>query len=124
MNPSEKSCFTLCSSCFRCGDKGRYAKCQNCSGRHDPFDKSVPDDDDFCQCTQGVLRWKTQKGRLIVRRMKSNPFAGQVITESKTQDERDWEAYLVDLRQRMDDENFNPIEVENINPFERDFKVL
>lgn len=124
MNPSDKSCFALCKSCYRCGDKGRYAKCQTCSGRHDPFEKIPEDPDDFCQCTQGVLRWKTRNGKLIIRRMKNDPFAGQVITQSKTQDERDWENYLVDLRERMDDETYNPIIVEDVNPFEKNFKVL
>ena len=38
-NPSNKDCWTYCTSCSRCADKGRYTHCNKCSGRFDPKGK-------------------------------------------------------------------------------------
>lgn len=108
-NPSNKPCWVYCGSCGRCGDKGRYTKCNQCSGRYDPNGKIDVDNDDFCDCKNGVLRWKTKQGRLIVTRFKSDPFAGKVSYEKKSQDERDWDSYVNDMRNKMGDPNWNPI---------------
>lgn len=110
-NPSTKPCWTFCSSCNRCQDKGRYSKCGDCSGRYDPLGKTDPHPDDFCDCKNGVLRWRTQEGRLIITRFKSNPFKGKVNYEKKTQDERDWDSYVKDMREKLGDPNFNPITI-------------
>jgi hypothetical protein len=108
-NPSNKPCWVYCGSCGRCGDKGRYTKCNKCSGRYDPNGKIDVNNDDFCDCKNGVLRWKTKQGRLIVTRFKSNPFAGKVSYEKKSQDEMDWDSYVSDMRNKMGDPNWNPI---------------
>ena len=108
-NPSSKPCWETCAACYRCKDKGRYTKCHSCSGRHDPFLRTDPDPDDFCSCTEGILRWRAKDGRLIVSKYRSNPFATKLITETKTQDEKDWEAYVWDLREKLDNPNYDPI---------------
>lgn len=109
INPTEKSCWNFCFSCNRCQDKGRYSKCQGCSGRYDPKLTIPSDDDDFCDCRNGNLRWRTRQGRLIVTKFKSNPFKGEVKYEKKSEDERDWDSYVKDMREKMNEPNWNPI---------------
>lgn len=110
-NPVTKDCWTFCPSCNRCQDKGRYSKCQSCSGRYDPKGNIDPHPDDYCDCKNGILRWRTQEGKIVHVRFKSNPFKGKVKYEKKSQDERDWDAYVKDMREKMDDPNFNPITI-------------
>ena len=100
-NPSTKDCWTFCSSCNRCQDKGKYTKCSTCSGRYDPNGDIDPHDDDFCDCKNGVLRWRTRVGKLILVRFKTNPFKGKVKYVKKTEDERDWDSYVTDMREKM-----------------------
>ena len=57
------------------------------------------------------MRWRTQEGKLIITRFKSNPFKGKVNYEKKTQDERDWDSYVKDMREKLGDPNFNPITI-------------
>lgn len=111
LNPSAKTCWSTCGACYRCKDKGRYTACGKCSGRHDPFLQTDVDPDDFCSCTEGILRWRSKAGQLIVRKYKSNPFESKVISESKTEDEQEWDAYVHDLREKFDDPNYDPITV-------------
>lgn len=110
-NPSHRQCWGTCQSCFRCEDKGRYTHCKDCSGRHDPRGHIDPDIDDYCDCRNGILRWKTQKGQRVIVPIKSNPFGGKVMAESRTEDERDWESYLGEMRERFDNPNWDPIEL-------------
>lgn len=110
-NPTEKPCWVFCSSCNRCQDKGRYTKCGSCSGRYDPEGRIDPHIDDFCDCKNGVLRWRTQEGRLLMTRFKSNPFKGEVRYEKKSEDERDWDSYVNDMREKLNDPNWNPITI-------------
>ena len=110
-NPSDKQCWSFCSSCNRCQDKGRYTKCGSCSGRYDPLGRIDECREDFCDCRNGVLRWKTKEGKLIITRFKTNPFKGEVKYEKKSEDERDWDSYVDDMREKMDDQNFNPITI-------------
>lgn len=127
-NPSYRWCWSTCSACYRCKDKGRYSQCSNCSGRHDPHLYSEPDPDDFCVCGEGILRWRARDGRLVIRKYSSNPFETKVVTEKKTEDERDWEAYLMDVRERMDNPNWDPIQITDVkpkgDPFRDGFKYL
>lgn len=112
LNPSEKRCFKLCASCFKCEDKGKYASCSTCSGRHDPgaAQKFDPYDvDSFCDCRNGVLRHRTQNGKLIIRRFMSNPYKGSVKTDAETQDERDWNNFVREKQEQLGDPNFSPI---------------
>lgn len=110
-NPAERDCWRYCFSCSRCADKGKYDKCRSCSGRFDPRGVIEHHPDDFCDCRNGVLRWRTQEGRLIITRFKSNPFKGKVNYVKKTQDERDWDSYVNDMREKMDDPTWNPITI-------------
>jgi hypothetical protein len=110
-NPTENPCWVFCTSCNRCQDKGRYTKCNSCSGRYDPEGKIDVHPDDFCDCKNGVLRWRTQEGRLLMTRFKSNPFKGTVKYEKKSEDERDWDSYVKDMREKLNDPNWNPITI-------------
>jgi hypothetical protein len=111
VNPTHKWCWNFCSSCNRCGDKGRYTRCNSCSGRYDPELKIETDNDDYCDCKNGNLRWKTRTGKLIVTKFKSNPFAGEVKYEKKSEDERDWDSYVKDTREKLGDPDWNPISI-------------
>lgn len=110
-NPTTKNCWVFCPSCNRCQDKGRYTKCGSCSGRYDPKGCIDPDKDDYCDCKNGILRWKTKEGRILMTRFKTNPFKGEVKYIKKSQDERDWDSYVKDMREKMDDPNWNPITI-------------
>lgn len=126
VNPSYRWCWSTCSACFRCGDKGRYAQCSGCSGRHDPHHAVDPDPDDFCMCKENILRWRAKNGQLVVIKYNKNPFDNTVITESKTEDEKEWDAYLMDVRERMDNPDWDPIQITDIKPKRNDgeFKYL
>jgi hypothetical protein len=39
----------------------------------------------------------------------TNPFRGQVKYEKQSEDERDWDSYVSDMREKMDNPYFNPI---------------
>lgn len=112
-NPTDKDCWVFCTSCNRCQDKGKYSKCNGCSGRYDPEGRMDPHSEDFCDCKNGVLRWKTQQGKVIMTRFKTNPFKGEVKYEKKSEDERDWDSYVNDMREKMNDPNWNPITIVN-----------
>lgn len=110
-NPTEKQCWSYCFSCGRCEDKGRFTKCKGCSGRYDPQGRIEPHPEDFCDCRNGTLRWKTQTGKVIITKFRSNPYAGSVTYEKKSEDERDWESYLKDMREKMNDPDWNPMTI-------------
>jgi len=112
-NPSTKECWQYCFSCGRCENKGRYDKCKSCSGRYDPRGIIDAHPEDYCDPRNGVLRWKTGTGRIVITRFKSNPYAGSVQIEQKTQDERDWDSYVKDTREKMNDPKWNPITIVN-----------
>lgn len=113
LNPSDRPCWRTCPSCYKCSNKGQDAKCQTCSGRHDPgvtlkFDPY--DIDCYCDCRNGILRHRTQDGRLIVRHFLSDPFGGKVSTDAETEDERDWNAFVAEKREYLNDPNWDPLE--------------
>lgn len=102
-DPALKLCFNSCSACYRCKDKGRFpGRCDTCSGCMDPAGKIDVDPDNFCQCAEGVLRWRTKNNRLIIRKYNSNPFGGRIQQKKETDDERDWERYLQEYREHME----------------------
>jgi hypothetical protein len=37
----------------------------------------------------------------------------KIITETKTQDEKDWESYVHDLREKLDNPNYDPIMIDD-----------
>lgn len=112
-NPSDKSCWKTCPSCFKCENRRRnYGVCGSCSGKHDPYGHYYPDPDDYCDCVNGILRHRTASGRLIVRKFMSNPYAGSVRTDAETQDERDWNSFIAEQRELRHDPTFNPIQIE------------
>ena len=112
-NPSTRDCWVTCKACMRCAQRGKYAKCVGCSGRHDPFGITDPHPDDTCTCTEGVLRFVTAEGKRTIVRYKSNPFAGTVTNTAKTQDERDWDSYLTSVREKMENPYFDPIIIDD-----------
>lgn len=127
LNPSHRECFDACSACFRCDQRGKYAKCAGCSGHHDPFGTIDPHPDDTCTCAEGVLRFIDSKGELHLVRYRNNPFAGTVTLMNQTEDEREWDAYVNDIREKINDPHFNPVEVVDV-PRRRkgagEFKIL
>jgi len=44
-------------------------------------------------------------------RFKTNPFKSKVKYVKKSEDERDWDSYVKDMREKMDDPNWNPISI-------------
>jgi hypothetical protein len=89
-----------------------YARCTSCSGRHDPGRRIDPYYiDDRCRCTEGVLQYRLQNGRFIIRRFPRNPFSGVVITTPETGDEREWNSYLEAKRNELGDPTYDPIRV-------------
>lgn len=113
-NPSTLPCFSLCSSCFRCEDKGKYEKCNRCSGRHDPLGKKDPyDDRDRCRCREGILQIRLKNGQLMVRQFQSSPYGGEVQTDAESQDERDWNSFISEKREQLDDPTYDPIQFED-----------
>lgn len=111
MNPIDRFCFRLCRSCYRCADKGTRDQCGSCSGRNDPQEKHDPHDvDDYCRCAEGVMQYRTSKGNLLQIRFPRDPFKGEIKREGQTEDERDWESYLNEQRERFDDEHWDPVQ--------------
>jgi hypothetical protein len=55
------------------------------------------------------MRWVTKKDFLVIRRFESNPFKKNVQTDAKKEDERDWDAFISEKREAMDDELYDPI---------------
>lgn len=110
-NPVTRPCFEMCSSCFRC-DRRRSSSCpdfENCSGVPDKEGMRVPHRDHVCTCKEGVMRWVTKKDVLVIRRFESNPFNKTVTTDAKSEDERDWDAFISEKREAMNDEFYDPI---------------
>jgi len=113
-NPTTLPCFSACSSCLRCDDKGKYEKCNRCSGRHDPDAIRDPHDiDDRCRCTEGILQYRLQTGKLIQKKFLSNPFKGKVETDAETPDEQDWRQFVTEQREKLNDPTFDPVTLED-----------
>jgi len=111
-NPSHKPCWTYCTSCSRCADKGRYTDCNQCSGRFDPQGIIDVNNDDYCDCKNGNLRWTPKNGgKSFIVKFKNNPFKSKVTYEKKSEDERDWDSYVRDMREKMNDPTWNPITI-------------
>jgi len=84
-------------------------ECDSCSGHPDQGGQRIPHDDHFCDCANGVMRWVTKDGRLIVRRYLSNPFKSEVRTDAVSQDERDWNEFLSHKREMLNNPEYDPI---------------
>jgi len=69
------------------------------------------------------LRWRDRQGRLIISKYKSNPFKAEIIVQKETEDERDWNAYLKDCREKMDNPTWDPIVITE-QPANNGFKYL
>jgi hypothetical protein len=59
--------------------------------------------DDYCDCKNG--------GKSFIVKFKSNPFKAKVTYEKKSEDERDWDSYVSDMREKMNDPTWNPITI-------------
>lgn len=114
INPTDRTCFIACVSCNRCAQKGSRALCSSCSGRFDPKLKRDPYDiDDRCRCREGVLQYRTKVGRLVVTKLPNNPFKQTMKFDSITQDEKEWEQYVDEERERLNDPGFDPVRFNN-----------
>lgn len=112
-NPADKDCWKYCRSCGRCENRfNNYcdSKCNGCSGRFDPRGMRHPHHRDYCRCKEGVLQWVTQEGKLAQSYYLSDPYGGVVKYEGKTDDEVDWEDYISDAREKLDDPDWDPIQ--------------
>lgn len=112
-NPANRSCFELCTSCFRCSKRFERTgtPCHGCSGRPDFDGIKDPHPDDYCECKVGVLRWVTKAGQVIIRRFESDPFKGSVQTDAESQDEKDWNSYISEKREELNDPHWDPIKI-------------
>lgn len=109
-NPSTLPCFSTCASCFRCENKGQYDKCNRCSGRHDPEGQRDPYHiDDRCRCSEGILQYRLKNGHMIMRHFHSDPFAGKVVTDAESQDEKEWNAYVDEQREKYNNPDWDPV---------------
>lgn len=111
-NPLDRTCFVGCASCHRCEKRAR-SECplpNSCSGRPDREGMRDPHPDDICRCKDGVMRWVTKSQRVIIRRFTSSPFAGAVKTDSLDQDDRDWNAFIAEKREALDDEHYDALQ--------------
>lgn len=109
-NPSDKRCWVACASCYRCADKGKYAKCNHCSGRHDPLRQRDPYYiDDRCRCKEGILQYRLPTGQMILSKFFHDPFEGGVTTDIETEDEKQWREYVMQGRERFDDPTWDPV---------------
>ena len=109
MNPGDRSCWETCQACYRCAAKGTRAQCTNCSGRFDLNGVTDPHEDDRCRCREGILQYVRADAKFVQVKYRINPFEGKVLQIKKTEDERDWEAYLDELRERFEDEHYDPV---------------
>lgn len=55
------------------------------------------------------MQYRLKNGKLVQRYFPSNPYGGKVITDTQTQDERDWHSFIDEKRQEYDDPNWDPI---------------
>jgi len=46
---------------------------------------------------------------MIIRRYVTNPFQGKFKTDGETSDERDWNQYINENREKYDDEHWDPV---------------
>lgn len=116
--PQEKSCFSLCLSCFRCEKKGTNAcpAAYSCSGHietDEGHDWDKYDRDDECRCKEGIMQVRLKSGNLVRRKFLSSPFESTVKTDAISQDESDWNAYLQEKREFLGDESFDPLQFED-----------
>lgn len=118
INPSSKRCWSACPSCMKCSKKGAPGHgnnpgCASCSGRHDPLERWDPFDRDvYCDCKNGILRHRLQTGRLIIRKFLSNPFGGSVVTDAVNKDEEQWNQFIAEKREQLNDETWDPITID------------
>ena len=107
--PQDKRCFVPCPSCFRCSDYRVKAECASCPGRLDTERRRYPDPDDFCDCKNGVLRYRLRTGKLVMRRFESSPFEATVKTDAVSEYEADWNRFIQQKREELDDPGWDPI---------------
>lgn len=66
---------------------------------------------DTCRCTDGILQWRTKTGNLIRVPYRTNPFKrGTIEFLGQSPDERDWESYKQEMREKFDDEHWDPVQ--------------
>lgn len=111
VDPYTKPCWETCQSCGRCTKKGTSA-CparDECSGRFDKYGQRHPHPDDYCRCTSGILQWVTKDGRMTQSRMTGDPFKGTVMHETTSSDERDYNQYVDEMREKLNNPDYDPV---------------
>ena len=111
LNPHLRPCWQTCMSCGRCDKKGTSA-CPHpntCSGRFDPRGQRHAHPDDYCRCKDGILQWVTKQGRATQSRMSGDPFKGNIKHETTTADERDYNQYVNEMREKLNDPDYDPV---------------
>lgn len=114
INPVDKPCWSTCLSCRRCSNKGSRDACASCSGRYDPDGQRHPDLDDYCRCKDGTLQWVTDEGKFLQVKIPHDPFKGTIQREGNSRDEQDWNSYLNDTRERLDNETYDPVQIPGV----------
>ncbi|HJS83543.1 MAG TPA: hypothetical protein VJ742_11990 [Nitrososphaera sp.] len=46
---------------------------------------------------------------MVIKKFLSDPFAGKVHTDAESQDERDWNSFINEKREQLDDPDWDPI---------------
>lgn len=49
----------------------------------------------------------------MVRQFQSSPYGGEVQTDAESQDERDWNSFISEKREQLDDPTYDPIQFED-----------
>lgn len=112
VNPvvDRRQCWRPCRSCWKCEDQGRYSQCATCPAQVDILRRKYPDPDAYCDCHNGILRHRTQKGQLIIRKFLSSPYEGRVQTDAISEDERDWNTYVAERREFLNNPQWDPVQ--------------
>lgn len=72
--------------------------------------RKYPDPDAYCDCSNGILRHRTQKGQLIIRKFLSNPYENKVKTDSVSEDEEEWNTYVRERREFLNNPGYDPVQ--------------
>ncbi len=109
-SPPTRSCWNWCPSCSRCQDRDRFNCGSICSGRIDEKGQREPHPDDYCRCKEGILQWVRDNGKMLQSHFVTNPFKATFKMQTYDQDEADYDAYVNDMREKYDREDYDPLQ--------------
>lgn len=56
------------------------------------------------------MQYRLPNGQLLIKKFPHNPYEGKVVDKGgKSQDERDWDAYVKEQREERGDPDFDPL---------------